>query len=156
MVERSSEKAGVGSSILPLGTTFSSNPMKRILFVCVENAGRSQMAEGFAKALAPQGVEIFSAGSQPAKSVNPVTVEVMRERKIDIGANRPKGFQALPPGIFDLVVGMGCGEACPVGRARRVIQWEIPNPKGQPIEVVRQIRDQIEEKVRNVVLEIER
>ena len=124
--------------------------MPRILFVCVENTGRSQMAEGFARALAPEGVELFSAGSAPAKTLNPAAVEAMWERGIDIASHLPKGLDALPEGSFDLVVGMGCGDACPIQRAKRVLAWEIPNPKGQPIEAVRQIRDLIEAKVQDL------
>ncbi len=123
----------------------------RILFLCVENAGRSQMAEGFAKALAPAGVEILSAGSAPAKALNPAAVEAMREKGIDISAQVPKGLGDLPEGIFDWVVGMGCGDACPVHRAKKILDWEIPNPKGQPIEVVRRIRDQIELRVKELL-----
>ena len=126
--------------------------MARILFVCVENAGRSQMAEGFARALAPTGVEVFSTGSAPAKTLNPAAVEAMAERGIDIGSQLPKGFDALPEGSFDLVVGMGCGDACPIQRAKQVLAWEIPNPKGQSLEAVRQIRDQIETKVQDLFL----
>ena len=119
----------------------------RILFLCVENAGRSQMAEGFAKALAPSGMEIFSAGSAPAKDLNPAAVEAMWEKGIDISTQVPKGLNDLPEGIFDLIVGMGCGDACPAHRAKRVITWDIPNPKGESIETVRQIRDRIESRV---------
>lgn len=122
----------------------------RILFVCVENAGRSQMAEGFARALAPPGAEVFSAGSQPAAALNPAAVEAMWEKGLDISRQRPKGFEALPAGVFDLVVGMGCGDACPAARAKQVITWEIPDPKGQPVEAVRKIRDRIEEKVKRL------
>ena len=122
--------------------------MTRILFLCVENAGRSQMAEGFAKAFAPPGTEIFSAGSRPAEVLHPVAVEVMQEKGIDISRQVPKGIDSLPAGTFDLVVGMGCGDVCPAHRAKKTILWEIPNPKGQPMEIVRGIRDQIEQKVR--------
>jgi protein-tyrosine-phosphatase len=123
----------------------------RILFLCVENAGRSQMAEGFAKALAPSGVEIFSAGSTPAKALNPAAVEAMREKGIDIAAQVPKGLNDLSEGTFDWVVGMGCGDACPSHRAKKILTWDIPNPKGQPIEVVRQIRDRIESRVKELL-----
>lgn len=138
----------------------------RILFVCVENAGRSQMAEGFARKLAPPGVEIYSAGSQPAAQVNPIAVEAMQERGIDIRKAKPKGFADLPEGLFDIVVGMGCGDAllsresaqggqaCPTAKAKQVISWEIPNPKGQSIEAVRQIRDTIESKVKALLKEV--
>ncbi len=164
MVERSSEKAGVDSSILSLGTSSydaktrrgqtplgrGSDPI-RILFVCVENAGRSQMAEGFARALVPPGVEVFSAGSRPAATLNPVAVTAMREKGIDISQAHPKGFDALAEGLFDVVVGMGCGEACPAARARQILTWEIPNPKGLAIEAVRQIRDTIEVEVKKLI-----
>jgi arsenate reductase len=123
----------------------------RILFVCVENAGRSQMAEGFAWALAPPGAEVFSAGSLPAAALNPLAVEAMWEKGIDISRQKPKGLKVLPPGAFDVVVGMGCGDACPATRAKQVLTWEIPDPKGQPIEAVRKIRDRIEEKVKNLI-----
>ena len=123
----------------------------RILFLCIENAGRSQMAEGFARTLAPPGTEIFSAGSTPGKRLNPAAVEAMREKGIDISHQKPKGIDDLPLGVFDLVAGMGCGDACPTHRAKRVVPWEIPNPKDQPIEVVREIRDQIERKVRTLL-----
>ena len=110
------------------------------------------MAEGFARTLSPEGVEIFSAGSAPAKALNPAAVEAMRERGIDIGSQLPKGFDALPEGFFDLVVGMGCGDACPIQRTKRILAWEIPNPKEQSLEAVRQIRDQIEAKVQDLFL----
>lgn len=125
--------------------------MPRILFVCVENAGRSQMAEAFARKWAPPGLDLFSAGSHPAKQLHPVTVEVMREIGIDLAGRVPKGFNALPSGIFDVVVEMGCGDACPVQPAKRTVAWEIPNPKGQPLETARRIRDEIERKVRELL-----
>ncbi len=128
--------------------------MTRILFLCVENAGRSQMAEGFAKKFAPPGVEIHSAGSRPAAELHPAAVEAMRERGIDISAQRPKGIETLPDGIFDLVIGMGCADACPVHRAKRVLTWDIPNPQGESAEAVRLIRDQIENHVRKLLREI--
>jgi len=114
----------------------------------VENAGRSQIAEGFARILAPPGAEVSSAGSQPAAALNPLAVEAMWEKGIDISRQNPKSLEALPPGTFDVFVGMGCGDACLATRAKQVITWEIPNPKGQPIEEVRKIRDMIEEKIR--------
>lgn len=107
------------------------------------------MAEGFARALAPPGAEVLSAGSQPAAALNPLVVEAMREKGIDIGRQNPKGLEALPPGVFDVVVGMGCGDACPAAtRAKQVLTWEIPDSKGQTIEAIRKIRDRIEEKIR--------
>ncbi len=128
--------------------------MLRILFVCVENAGRSQMAEAFAKRWAPAGLEVYSAGSRPAASVHPIVAQVLREVGLEIGRNRPKGLDAFPEGTFDVVVGMGCGDACPVARTRRFIQWEIPDPKDQPLEAVRRIRDEVEANVRELLKEL--
>ncbi len=126
----------------------------RILFVCIENAGRSQMAQAFAKKWAPTGVEIFSAGSRPAVSIHPIAIEAMLEKGIDISREIPQGFNALPEREFDLVVGMGCGDACPVTRAKKVVSWDIPNPKNQPIEEARRIRDKIESLVHSLFEEI--
>lgn len=129
--------------------------MTRILFVCVENAGRSQMAEAFARQLAPTGVQVFSAGSRPAASVSPAVVEAMRERGVDLSGKVPRGLDTLAAERFDVVVGMGCGDACPVVHpGARSIAWEIPDPKGQPLERVRKIRDQIEGKVRELLSEL--
>ncbi len=139
---------------MPKTEEITSRPTVRILFVCVENAGRSQMAEGFAKALAPNGVEIFSAGSKPAAALNPIVVQAMQERGIDIRLQVPKGFAALPPIQFDVVVGMGCEDACPATLAKRVIEWKIPDPKEQPIETVRIIRDQLENQVERLLLDL--
>ncbi len=125
----------------------------KILFLCVENAGRSQMAEGFARAIAPPGAKIFSAGSLPAERLNPAAIEAMWERGIDISGQTPKGLATLPEDLFDMVVGMGCADACPAHRAKRAVTWEIPDPKGQPMETVRQIRDQIETQVKKLFSE---
>jgi arsenate reductase (thioredoxin) len=126
----------------------------RILFVCIENAGRSQMAEAFARRFVPPDWEVFSAGSQPAKAPHPLAISAMQELGIDLSQNRPKGFDALPEGPFDVVVGMGCGEACPAHRTKRVVNWEIQNPKGQPTEAVRTIRDQIKTHVQALLKEL--
>ena len=123
----------------------------KILFLCVENAGRSQMAEAFARKYAPPEVEVASAGSQPARQIHPAVAEAMREAGIEIGDRTPKGLQDLPEGVFDLAVGMGCGDACPAVRAKRMIQWEIPNPKDQTPAGVRKIRDEIDLKVRRLL-----
>lgn len=128
--------------------------MTRILFVCVENAGRSQIAEAFARRFAPAGVEIMSAGSRPAASLNPTVVEAMRERGFDLSEKSPRGLETLAKERFDVVVGMGCGDACPAQPGARTITWEIPDPKGQPLETVREIRDQIEKKVEALIAEL--
>jgi hypothetical protein len=123
----------------------------KILFLCVENAGRSQMAEAFARQYAPPGAELFSAGSQPASQIHPEVAEAMRESGIEIGDQVPKGLADLPQEMFDLVVGMGCGDACPAARAKRVIRWDIPDPKNRAPEEVREIRDQIDSQVRRLM-----
>ena len=109
------------------------------------------MAEAFARRLAPAGVEVFSAGSRPAVSVNPAVVEAMRERGLDLDGKIPQGLDALAEERFDIVVGMGCGDACPVHKAKQTVAWDIPDPKDQPLKAVRQIRDQIEWKVRELL-----
>ena len=123
----------------------------KILFLCVENAGRSQMAEGFANTLAQPGTEIFSAGSQPVQQLNPVAVEAMQEKGVNISQQHPKGLLDLPEGVFDLVVGMGCGDVCPAHRTKKTLAWDIPDPKNQSIETVRQIRGQIETNVQQLL-----
>ena len=125
--------------------------MIRILFVCVQNAGRSQMAQVFARAHGTGQVEAFSAGSQPAHAVHPEVMTVMQEKGFRLADCRPKGFAQLPAGPFDLVVTMGCGDACPAYPGARRIDWAIPDPKGQPIERVRQIRDEIEHRVQYIL-----
>ena len=105
------------------------------------------MAQAFARKMAPPGVEIYSAGSRPAESVHPAAVDAMREKGLDISSEKPKGFGDLPAVVFDVAVGLGCGDACPVTLAKKVLAWEIPNPKGQPIEEVRRIRNEIERQV---------
>ena len=129
---------------------------KKILFVCVENSCRSQMAEGFAKYYGKDAVEAYSAGSSPSGKVNQSAIVVMRELGIDILSNASKGFRDLPVIEFDYLVGMGCKDACPfspVAAAKRV-EWEITDPKGQPIEFFRKTRDEIFSKVKGLVDEI--
>lgn len=128
--------------------------MIRLLFVCVKNAGRSQMAEAFARAHGTGGVEAFSAGSQPADVVHPVVVTVMQEKGFHLEGCRPKGFAQLPAGPFDGVITMGCGDACPAYPGARQIDWAIPDPKDQPMERVRQIRDEIEHRVQQLLQEL--
>ncbi len=109
------------------------------------------MAEAFARRWAPPGVEVFSAGSHPAPRVYPAAAEALREIGLEIGERVPQGLDALPEGVFDLVVGMGCGDACPAARAKRVVTWEIPDPKGQLLDQVRRTRDKIGLKVRRML-----
>jgi protein-tyrosine-phosphatase len=126
--------------------------MKRVLFVCVENSNRSQMAEAFARMYGGAGVEAYSAGSRPSGRVNPRAVEFMAERGYDLTAHHSKGLTDLPATEFDAVVGMGCGdEGCPLVKARRHEEWGIPDPKDMPPEEYREVRDQIEAKVKELL-----
>jgi arsenate reductase len=126
----------------------------RIVFVCVENARRSQMAQGFAEAFGQGKVEVYSAGSRPSSQIDPLVIEVMKEKGIDLTAKRPKGLNDLPPIEMDYLVTMGCEETCPAIPAKKIIEWEIPDPKGKSIDVFREVRDLIEDKVRNLLKEI--
>jgi arsenate reductase len=126
---------------------------KKILFVCVENARRSQMAEGFAEAFGKGKLEVYSAGSRPSFRVDPLVIEVMKEKGIDLSARRPKGLNDLPPIEMDYLITMGCEEACPAIPSKKVIGWEIPDPKGKSLDAFRNIRNMIEEKVRTLLKE---
>ena len=118
-----------------------------VLFVCVHNAGRSQMAAAYLSHLSGGAVEVRSAGSAPGEAVNPVAVEAMREEGIDISAERPKVLTPDAVQSSDVVVTMGCGDACPVFPGVRYEDWELDDPAGQGIEVVRPIRDEIRRRV---------
>ena len=126
----------------------------KIVFVCVENARRSQMAQGFAESLGQGKVEVYSAGSRPSSQIDPLVIEVMKEKGIDLSGKRPKGLNDLPPVEMDYLVTMGCEETCPAVSAKRMIEWEIPDPKGKGVDVVRTVRDAIEKKVRELLVEI--
>lgn len=108
--------------------------MIKILFVCVENACRSQMAEGFAREYGKGKVEAYSAGTHPAGQVNPNAVKAMQEQGIDISRQASKGFEALPRVEFDYVVTMGCGDECPIVPTQQRLDWKIPSPKGRSLE----------------------
>jgi protein-tyrosine-phosphatase len=129
--------------------------MKKILFVCVENAGRSQMAEAFFRKYMPQGFEAISAGTKPVSNVNPIVSQVMNEIGIDIKNKTPKYLSNEMLGD-SIAVNMGCidKESCPALFIKDVLDWEIPDPKGKSIEDVRRIRDQIEIKVKELVKKI--
>ncbi len=118
-----------------------------VLFVCVHNAGRSQMAAGFLTALSGGAVEVRSAGSMPADQVNPVAVAAMAEAGIDIAAEQPKILTADAVQSSDVVVTMGCGDACPYFPGVRYEDWKLDDPAGQGIEAVRPIRDEIRTRV---------
>ncbi|MGD8507161.1 MAG: arsenate reductase ArsC [Candidatus Bathyarchaeota archaeon] len=125
----------------------------KLLFVCVENAGRSQMAEAFVKHYGKSEVEAISAGTNPSSEVNPVVVDVMREREIDISKSRPKSLNAEMIQDAEIIVVMGCGAQgfCPAPLLKKVVKWELEDPKGKPKEKVRQIRDEIERKVKKLI-----
>jgi len=127
---------------------------KKILFVCVQNASRSQMAQGFAEAFGKGRVEVYSAGSHPASQINSLAIEVMKEKNIDLSGRRPKGLQDLPPVEMDYLVTMGCEETCPAVPARKIIEWEIADPRGRPIDEIRKIRDMLEAKVKKLLEEV--
>ena len=123
----------------------------RLLFVCVENSNRSQMAEAFARMHPGGKVEAYSAGSRPSGRVNPRAVEFMREVGYDLTAHGSKSLADLPPGEYDAAVTMGCGDACPMVKARRREDWQIPDPKDMPPEQYRAVRDLIERKVKELL-----
>ena len=125
-----------------------------VLFVCVHNAGRSQMAAGFLNHLGGGRVEVRSAGSIPGDQVNPSAVAAMAEVGIDISAQRPKILTTDAVQASDVVITMGCGDACPIFPGKRYEDWEVTDPSDQPIEVVRAIRDDIQARVTTLLGEI--
>ncbi len=130
--------------------------MVKIAFVCVENAGRSVMAAGFARASAAAGVEVLSGGTLPARAVNPVVVRAMREAGIDVAGERPRKVGPADLVDCDVVVTMGCaaGDVCPARFRGDTRDWGLPDPKGRTIEEVRRIRDDIERRVRDLLNEV--
>jgi len=130
--------------------------LKKILFVCVENAGRSQIAEGFAKHYGNSKVEAISAGTMPASEINPLAIQVMQEKGIDISKNKLKPITSQMVQEADTIIVMGCSAQgfCPTPLLGKVTDWNIEDPKGKPLEKVREIRDEIEEKVRKLITEI--
>jgi len=129
--------------------------MKRILFVCVENAGRSQMAEAFANKYGKGKFRISSGGNRPAATVNPVVVEAMKEKGIDISSKKPKLLTYEMTQDADLIVTMGCNDQgiCPGPFFKPTVDWKLDDPKGKPIEKVREIRDEIEQLVQKLIEE---
>ena len=124
------------------------------LFVCVHNAGRSQMAAGLLSAMSGGAVEVRSAGSMPAAQINPVAVEAMLELGIDICSERPKVLTTQTVHASDVVITMGCGDVCPIFPGKRYEDWELDDPAGQGIEYVRPIRDEIRERVLTLLHEL--
>jgi len=138
---------------LPKGEEKLDKDKIRILLLCVGNACRSQMAEGFARKLGGDRIEVFSAGSHPAGFVAPNAIAVMKEIGIDISGQRSKGFADIPHKEFDYVISLGCRDVCPIYPAKEKIDWEIEDPIGQPIEVFRNVRDNIAVKVKTFIEE---
>jgi glutathione/glutaredoxin type arsenate reductase len=128
--------------------------VKTILFVCVHNAGRSQMAAGFMKSLGKDKVKVLSAGSMPKDQINPVAVEVMKEVGIDISNNQPKVLTTDAVKESDVVITMGCGDACPIFPGKRYEDWQLEDPAGKDLETVRKIRDEIKIRVEKLLNEI--
>lgn len=127
---------------------------KTIMFVCVHNAGRSQMAAGFMRELGGDKVEVLSAGSAPKDSINPVAVEAMSELGINIANQKPKILAPEAVQQSDVVITMGCGDACPIYPGKRYEDWALDDPAGQGIEAVRVIRDQIKVRVQELLSDI--
>jgi arsenate reductase len=125
-----------------------------VLFVCVHNAGRSQMAAGWLRHLAGDAVEVRSAGSEPADRINPAAVEAMREAGIDIAGRQPKILEYDVARDSDVIVTMGCGDTCPVFPGKRYEDWALDDPAGQDVAAVRPIRDQIRARVERLLQEL--
>ena len=139
---------------MTISTDAQSQDKPSVLFVCVHNAGRSQMAAGFMTHLSQGRVEVLSAGSAPKDSINPVAVEAMAEIGIDISNNSPKVLTNEAVQQSDAVITMGCGDACPFYPGKRYEDWVLEDPAGQGIESVRVIRDEIKIRVENLLSEL--
>ena len=125
-----------------------------VLFVCVHNAGRSQMAAGYLQHLAGDRIDVLSAGSQPAEQINPVAVEAMAEEGIDITTAQPKVLTPDAVQASDVVVTMGCGDECPYFPGKRYEDWVLDDPAGQGLDVVRRVRDEIRGRVEGLIVEL--
>lgn len=131
------------------------SPKASVLFVCVHNAGRSQMAAAYLQHFAGDRVEVRSAGSAPGNSVNPAAVEAMLEEGIDMSAATPKVLTEEAVKASDYVITMGCGDACPFFPGKTYLDWVLDDPAGQGVEAVRPIRDEIKKKIQDLVAEID-
>lgn len=125
-----------------------------VLFVCVHNAGRSQMAAGYLKHLAGDEIKVLSAGTEPGLEINPMALAVMQEEGIDLSTAKPEKLSDAKVLESDYVITMGCGDACPYFPGKTYLDWPLTDPKGQPIEVVREIRNEIKAKVEALIAEI--
>jgi len=134
------------------GTSTDTRPM--VVFLCVQNAGRSQMAAGWLQHLAGDEVEVFSGGSNPASEVNPAAIEAMAEIGIDISSEFPKPWTDEVVQAANVVVTMGCGDSCPIFPGTRYMDWDVGDPAGLPLEHVRPIRDEIGDRVRGIMADL--
>ena len=132
-----------------------STEIPTVLFVCVHNAGRSQMAAGYLQALAGDRVQVFSAGSEPADQINPIAVAAMAEDGIDIAGNTPKILTTDAVRESDVVITMGCGDTCPIFPGKRYEDWELEDPAGKDLDTVRLVRDDIKSRVEALLAEIQ-
>jgi protein-tyrosine-phosphatase len=137
-----------------MNTTTEAPAKPSALFVCVHNAGRSQMAAGYLRALSGGAVEVRSAGSMPGDRINPVAVEAMLEEGIDIRAERPKILTTDAVKASDVVITMGCGDACPIFPGKRYEDWQLDDPAGQGIDAVRPIRNEIRSRILTLLAEL--
>lgn len=128
--------------------------MSGVLFLCIHNAGRSQMAAGFARHISGGAVDIFSGGSEPADQVNPAAIEVMNEVGIDISTYQPQKFTDELLGQVDVVVTMGCGDTCPYIPGKTYLDWPLDDPKGKSVDDVRRIRDEIRSRVEDLLSQL--
>ena len=127
---------------------------RRVLFICVENSCRSQMAEAFTRIYGKAKVEVYSAGSQPSREVNPKAIETMQELGYDLTGHQSKSLDEVPNIEYDFVFTMGCGEKCPILKSKHQIDWGIPDPKGLSLEEFRKVRDLIQEKVKELIFKL--
>ena len=137
-----------------MDSSFERSPPKRLLFVCVENSNRSQMAEAFARIHGRDRVEVYSAGSRPAGEINPKAIESMRRIGYDLSQHRSKALQEIPDIEFDFVATMGCGDECPLVRAKLRENWNVPDPKDFSEAEFSAVRDKIESEVVSMLLEL--
>jgi protein-tyrosine-phosphatase len=133
----------------------TTSPVASVLFVCVHNAGRSQMAAGFLRHLAGDRIEVRSAGSVPGNQVNPAAVAAMAEIGIDISDQKPKALTTEAVQASDYCITMGCGDACPIFPGKKYLDWQLEDPAGQGVDAVRPIRDEIKKLIEGLIAEID-
>ncbi len=142
------------STPTPSDTASDASTVPSVLFVCVHNAGRSQMAAAFLTRLGGDAVQVRSAGSAPADAVNPAVVDAMKEVGVDISAEIPKVLTVEAVQSSDVVITMGCGDACPIFPGKRYLDWTLDDPAGQGVQAVRPIRDEIQRRIRGLLIEL--